>query len=224
VPSWFQIFPVFRAELDGKLGEVRLFFMRKTLKTTADIRLDIEERFVDLNGRFVPAGFAAGAVIYQLKQPASILGALCRAPADLQSVSLSDAVLHQPSAPYSNQEAITFLAAAGKDRLDELHKWLGKLVGRGATFWFSHFDESEKVGFVERARMGEYRERLDDFEKESIKGMQCHLGLLTERGDWLLLHSLLPAVEFQISIHGSDRLCRDLSRLICATPVSDCES
>lgn len=198
--------------------------MRKTLKTTADIRRDIEERFVDQNGRFVPAGFAAGTVIYQLKQPLSILGALCRAPADLQSVSLPETAACKEPVSDSNQEEVTFLAAAGKDRLAELHKWLGKLVGRGATFWFSHFDGSEKEGFVERARMDEFRQRLDLFEKDSIKGLQCHLGLLSERGDWLLLHSLLPAVEFQISIHGPDRLCRDLSRLIRATSVSDSES
>lgn len=148
----------------------------------------------------MPSGFDGNEIIYRIEKPTDLMVALiCAEPGG-------------PAGP--GEEEIAFFAPAGKNRLDELHKWLAKLVSKEPTFWFSIVDRQKSAEYVERARSGEHSDFLKRFASDSAAGAHSYLGLLAESGDWLLLHSLLPGEEFQISIHGQTRLCRDLCRLL----------
>lgn len=152
---------------------------------------------------FAPRGFESKATIYRSRLKGSFVSTLINGP----------------------QEEIGFWAPAGRHRYSELLKWLGKLTGEEAAYWFYVREKAggrsdlSWVRTVRNERGSDFiNAPLDQFETEPAPaGGGAHLGMLGQSCTWLLLHTHYAEEEFEISIHGQIKLCNDLCRLLRVT-------
>jgi hypothetical protein len=117
---------------------------------------------------------------------------------------------------------VDFTVQPTRDRQAEIFRWLAKLTGQESAYWFYVRDSARGEGiisWVKPARFEPSGEPINSpfsaFETEPAAiGGGAYLGLLGASGQWLLLCSHYCEEEFEIAMHGSNRVCRDLCRLL----------
>ncbi|MBU6453648.1 MAG: hypothetical protein KGS72_17850 [Cyanobacteria bacterium REEB67] len=117
---------------------------------------------------------------------------------------------------------VDFTVQQGREKQAEVFRWLAKLTGQESAYWFYVRDSAGgegSISWVKQARFETSGEPINSpfqaFETEpAVIGGGAYLGLLGASGNWLLLCSHYCEEEFEIAIHGSERVCRDLCRLL----------
>jgi hypothetical protein len=169
-------------------------------------------------GRFAPSSFEFAATIYRARLRGSF------------AESLINGV----------EEETTFWAASGRNRQNEILRWLRQLTGHESAFWFYLLDNDKAstkkdIGkkaidkkatgtnisfqFTRKARLDKGAEALEAplkaFETDAPgPGGSSHLGLIGASTQWMLLYSYYLEEELEITIHGGAKLCQDLCRLL----------